>query len=70
MQDEIRKRYMGSKFGWKPAEKGLPNVVNMIEVSCKSDTNISKLRELIYDTVTSLKADGKDGEFDTYIKIF
>ena len=65
MRDEIKRRYVLSKMGgWKPSEKGLPNIVDIVEVSCKTDTNISKLRELIYDTVANLKADGKDGHMN------
>lgn len=60
MNKEIRDKYVVGGNGWKPAERGLPNVVSIIEVSCKAETNIGKLRELIYDTVVNLKAEGKE----------
>lgn len=55
---------MSTKYGGAIVdliEKGLPNVVDVIEVSCKNSTNIPRLRDLIYDTVMNLKADGKHG---------
>lgn len=64
MQNEIKKRFMSTKYGGAIVdliEKGLPNVVDVIEVSCKNSTNIPRLRDLIYDTVMNLKADGKHG---------
>ena len=70
MHAEIRKRFMSVKYGGGVTdllEKGLPSVVEIIEVSCKTNHNITKLRDLIYDTVMNLKGQGKDGKMGFFV---
>lgn len=60
MNKQVKKRFVSvSKGGGVEnlSERGLPRVVEIIEVSCKNSRNIGKLRELIYDTVMDLKSE-------------
>lgn len=60
MNKQIRKRFVSIQKGGgvhNLTERGLPRVVEIIEVSCKNNRNINKLRELIYDTVMELKSE-------------
>ena len=40
-------------------ERGLPKVMAMIEVSCKTGYNIRELRQLIYKTSFEIKEKGR-----------
>ena len=65
MHGIIRSRFMACRHnGGVPVleEKGLPNVVGLLEVSCKTNINIIALRDLIYDTVTKMKGEGSDSK--------
>jgi len=62
MRKEIQKRFVAVKFGGGVldlTEKGLPSVVHVIEVNSKSQRSVAKVRDLVYDTVTTLKANKK-----------
>ena len=69
MRKEIFWRFVSSKLGGgvnNLTEKGLPNVVEVIEVNCTSQRSVGKVRDLIYETVVNLKASKKS----MYISIF
>ena len=71
MHSIIRSRFVACRYnGGVPVleEKGLPNVVGLLEVSCKTNFNINTLRDLIYDTVTKMKGEGTDSK--TFWQIF
>ena len=60
----IKEKFVSIKNGGSilnPQDKGLPNVVDVIEVSCISNYNIQKLRDLIYNTASNIKGLGKEG---------
>ncbi|RDD43578.1 Leucine-rich repeat serine/threonine-protein kinase 1 [Trichoplax sp. H2] len=56
----IRKKYTSGQFGGinNAREVGLPQVINMTEVSCKTGYGIKGLRTLIYDTAYNLRVSG------------
>ncbi|XP_066912686.1 leucine-rich repeat serine/threonine-protein kinase 1-like isoform X2 [Clytia hemisphaerica] len=59
MRKEIYKRFVSTKCGGSVpdlAKKGLPKVVQVIEVNSKSQRSVARVRQLIYDTVVALKA--------------
>lgn len=58
MRNEINRRFVLTKHGGglsNLTEKGLPKVVKVVEVNCRSPRSVAKIRELIYDTVMALK---------------
>lgn len=54
------------KGAWRwcrnPRERGLPNVVRTIDVSCTTGHQISQLREIIYNTALEIKGHGRKYE--------
>lgn len=58
----ISDNYIATEFGGRvlnTRERGLPKVMAMIEVSCKTGYNIRELRQLIYKTSYEIKEKGR-----------
>lgn len=65
MHNLIRELYVGKELGGGvgiPRERGLPNVVRTIDVSCTTGHQISQLREIIYNTALEIKGHGRKYE--------
>lgn len=57
----ISDNYIATEFGGRvhnTRERGLPKVMAMIEVSCKTGYHIRELRQLIYSTSYEIKEKG------------
>jgi len=57
----ISDNYIATEFGGRvlnTRERGLPKVMAMIEVSCKTGYHIRELRQLIYNTSFEIKEKG------------
>lgn len=60
----ISDNYIATEFGGRvqnTRERGLPKVMAMIEVSCKTGYHIRELRQLIYNTSFEIKEKGIRG---------
>lgn len=60
----ISDNYIATEFGGgvqNTRERGLPKVMAMIEVSCKTGYHIRELRQLIYNTSFEIKEKGIKG---------
>ena len=72
MRKEIYKRFVSTKCGGNVpdlAKKGLPKVVQVIEVNSKSQRSVARVRQLVYDTVMALKAN-KNSEYSSLFHPF
>eukprot|EP00794_Sanderia_malayensis_P000449 gene449-1090_t len=71
-RNEIKRRYMSERLGggvFKLHEKGLPRVLRVAEVSCKTskEYNINDLRNTIYETASLLKDTRNDSLFEAIV---
>ena len=61
LRSMISDNYLAAEFGGRvqnTRERGLPKVMAMIEVSCKTGYHIRELRQLIYNTSFEIKEKG------------
>ena len=61
LRSMISEKYLAAEYGgsvMNTRERGLPKVMAMIEVSCKTGYHIRELRQLVYNTSFEIKEKG------------